>query len=99
MFPHHCGAKVLPAVVHPTKCCVTHSQENFIQPHIYPSHTTHVNHQVIQHQNFYPHTDSFVNEVNQVVAPPMAGPGFVPGGFPGGFPGGVPGGFPGYPMG
>lgn len=83
MTMHHCGPKVLPPCVAPTKCCVTHSVEHFIQPHIYPSHTTHVNHQVIHHQNYYPHTDSFVNEVDNVG--PAFGPGFAPGPF--GFPG------------
>jgi spore coat protein D len=87
---YHCGPKILPPCVAPPKCCVTHTHENFIQPHIFPSHTTHVNHQVIQHQNYYPHTNSYVNEVDNVNVGPAFGPGALPG--PGPFPG--PYGFP-----
>lgn len=91
-----CG-KILPPVVHPTKCCINHTQQNFIQPHIFPSHTTNVNHQVIGHKNYYPHTESFVNKVTNVnlgpaVGPPPVGPGV--GGFGPGYPGAMPYGFP-----
>nr|WP_235950609.1 CotD family spore coat protein [Heyndrickxia shackletonii] len=51
-----------------------------------PSYTTHVNHQVIHHYNYYPHNDSFINEVDNV-GPAFGsefGPGFGAGpyGFP-----------------
>lgn len=95
-----CG-KILPPIVHPTKCCTNHTQQNFIQPHIYPSHTTNVNHQVIGHANYYPHTESFVNEVSNVNLGPVSGPvpggmgGFGPGAMgPMGGPGPMPFGFP-----
>ncbi|WP_062104838.1 CotD family spore coat protein [Bacillus niameyensis] len=84
--------KVLPAVVHPTKCCVNHTQQNFIVPEIHPSHTTTVNHQNFVHQHYFPHTQSVVNEVTnqQVVMPgpgPVPGQGFGPGFGPGPRPG------------
>ncbi|MGE8204287.1 CotD family spore coat protein [Heyndrickxia sp. NPDC080065] len=96
MFPCGCGPKVLPAVVHPTKCCVKHTQETFIQPHIYPSHTTNVNHEVIAHQNYYPHTESFVNEVSNVNLGPAVGPvpPYGPGPGVGPYPGMAPFGYP-----
>lgn len=68
-----CG-KILPAVVHPTKCCVKHTQENFIQPHIYPTHTTNVHHTVIGHKSYFPQTQSFANEVSNVNLGPSMGP-------------------------
>ncbi|MEK3886066.1 CotD family spore coat protein [Bacillus sp. FSL K6-3431] len=72
---NHCGPKVLPAVVHPTKCCVKHTQENFIVPEIHPIHTTTVNHKNFEHQHFFPHTQSTVNEVsNQQMNMPGPGP-------------------------
>ncbi|MFK4997792.1 CotD family spore coat protein [Bacillus sp. N9] len=43
----------MPAVVHPTKCCVKHSYNNIIVPEIHPSHTTHVNHENIIHQHYF----------------------------------------------
>ncbi|MFC5463320.1 CotD family spore coat protein [Lederbergia graminis] len=89
----NCGTQVLPAVVHPTKCCVKHTQSNIIQPEIHPSHTTNVHHQNIVHQHYFPHTESNVTEVtNQNVVMPGPGPGFGPGMMPGpGFGPGMPG--------
>ncbi|MDQ0213647.1 spore coat protein D [Oikeobacillus pervagus] len=58
-----CRPKVLPAVVHPTKCCVNHTNQQFIVPHIHPTHTTNINHQMYQHQHHFPQTQSFVNNV------------------------------------
>ncbi|MBY0122639.1 spore coat protein [Bacillus sp. S/N-304-OC-R1] len=77
----YCGPRptnVLPAIVHPTKCCVNHTFQNNIVPHIHPSHTTTVNHINFEHVHSFPHTQSVVNEVTnqQFVAPP--GPGVVP---------------------
>ena len=57
--------KVLPAVVHPTKCCVNHNFENIIVPHVFPSHTTTVNHTNFQSQEHFPHSQSVVNEVSK----------------------------------
>lgn len=68
----HCKPNVLPAVVHPTKCCVNQTFQNNIVPHIHPTHTTTVNHVNFQHQHFFPQTQSTVNEVTHqnFVAPP-----------------------------
>lgn len=92
----HCKpSHVLPAVVHPTKCCVNHTFSNNIVPHIHPSHTTNVHHTNFQHQHHFPHTQSNVNQVTHqhVIAgggpvpgpfgagPGFGGPGFGPGPF------------------
>lgn len=71
----HCKTNVLPAVVHPTKCCVNNTFQNNIVPHIHPTHTTTVNHINFQHQHYFPHTQSVANQVTHqnVVAAP-AGP-------------------------
>ncbi|WP_018660311.1 CotD family spore coat protein [Heyndrickxia acidiproducens] len=79
MFRHHCRPHVLPAVVHPTKCCVTHTHQDFIVPHIFPTHTTHVNHQVYHQQNYFPHTHSFVNETDPGTVTNFCDPGRRPG--------------------
>ncbi|RDU36867.1 spore coat protein CotD [Neobacillus piezotolerans] len=85
--------QVLPAIVHPTQCCVTCSYENIIQPHVHPSHTTNVHHTNIENTHHFTHTESFVNEASvtdlgPVPGPPPAptvagafapGPGFAPG--------------------
>ncbi|EIJ78631.1 Spore coat protein CotD [Bacillus methanolicus PB1] len=69
---------VLPAIVHPTKCCVDHNFVNNVVPHIHPTHTTTVNHINYQHQHYFPHSQSVVNEVTnqQFFNPPypVAGP-------------------------
>lgn len=76
---NNCGPKVLPAVVHPTKCCVKHTHQNVIVPEIHPTHTTNVNHTNYQHQHYFPHTESVVNEVsNQQMNMPGPGPGMGP---------------------
>ena len=84
--------KVLPAVVHPTKCCVNHNFENVIVPHVFPSHTTTVNHTNFQSQEHFPHSQSVVNEVSNTDIGPVPGPPPPPnvgglGGFPGPYPG------------
>ncbi|PFV74116.1 spore coat protein [Bacillus sp. AFS059628] len=68
-------------VIHPTKQCVTHSFSTTVVPHIFPTHTTHVHHQQIKNQNFFPQTNSNVNVVDP------GNPGSV-GGSVGGFGGG-----------
>jgi spore coat protein D len=100
----HCRprpSQVLPAIVHPTKCCVQHTHSNVIQPHVHPTHTTVVNHTNYQHQHYFPQTQSLVNQVtNQQVnmgpgpAPAVAGA-YMPGGPGAGMPGYGPG--PGMP--
>ncbi|MCU5653306.1 spore coat protein [Bacillus mycoides] len=73
-------------VIHPTKQCVTHSFSTTVVPHIFPTHTTHVHHQQIKNQGFFPQTNSNVNVVDP------GDPGFG-GGSVGGFGGGSVGGF------
>ncbi|ETT78204.1 CotD family spore coat protein [Bacillus mycoides] len=68
-------------VIHPTKQCVTHSFSTTVVPHIFPTHTTHVHHQQIKNQGFFPQTNSNVNVVDP------GDPGFG-GGSVGGFGGG-----------
>ncbi|TKI42493.1 CotD family spore coat protein [Bacillus mycoides] len=72
-------------VIHPAKQCVTHSFSTTVVPHIFPTHTTHVHHQQIKNQNFFPQTNSNVNVVDP------GDPGSV-GGFGGGSVGGFGGG-------
>ncbi|WP_019393126.1 CotD family spore coat protein [Priestia filamentosa] len=79
MFKNHCNRpKVLPPIVHPTKCCTTNSYEEVIVPHIHPSHTTHVHHTNFKHQHYFPHTQSTENVVtnqqfNYGQRPPFGG--------------------------
>jgi spore coat protein D len=88
-------SKVLPAIVHPTKCCTQHTYNTVVQPHIHPSHTTNVNHTNIQNQHYFPHTQSAENvSTNQnfnmgpgVAGAYMPGPGPGPGSGPGSWPG------------
>ncbi len=84
----HCKPNVLPAVVHPTKCCVNHTFQNNIVPHIHPSHTTTVNHVNYEHQHYFPHTQSVQNVVTNTQA--NMGPAPVPFPVPQQQPGGVP---------
>ncbi|WP_409271048.1 CotD family spore coat protein [Neobacillus sp. SCS-31] len=66
--------QVLPAIVHPTQCCVTNSFENVIQPHVHPSHTTNVHHTNIENTHHFTHTESFVNEASVTDLGPVPGP-------------------------
>ncbi|AEH47688.1 CotD family spore coat protein [Parageobacillus thermoglucosidasius] len=80
----HCVPHVVAPIVHPPRCCVQHHFQATVVPHIHPSHTTHVNHHFFQHQHYFPHTESVVNQVaNQQLF--CGGPGPGPGG-PGPFP-------------
>ncbi|EMI3502836.1 TPA: spore coat protein [Bacillus cereus] len=65
-------------VIHPTKQCVTHSFSTTVVPHIFPTHTTHVHHQQIKNQNFFPQTNSNVNVVDPIDPGPNVSP-FGPG--------------------
>ncbi|PFZ10605.1 spore coat protein [Bacillus pseudomycoides] len=69
-----------PPVVHPTKQCVTNTFSTTVVPHIHPTHTTHVHHQQVKNQHFFPQTVSNVNVV-EPVAPGFGEPGV--GGFGG----------------
>ncbi|CEG28353.1 CotD family spore coat protein [Bacillus sp. B-jedd] len=66
--------QVLPTIVHPTQCCVNHSFENVIQPHLHPSHTTNVHHTNIEHTHHFTNTQSFVNEASVTDLGPVPGP-------------------------
>ena len=59
----HFRPNVLAPIVYPTKCCVNHTCQETIVPHIHPSHTTNVNHHMFKHLHYYPHTQSAENEV------------------------------------
>ncbi|HDX9576685.1 TPA: spore coat protein [Bacillus pseudomycoides] len=95
-----------PPVVHPTKCCETHTFSKTVVPHIHPIHMKHVHHQVVQAQHHFPQTNSSENVIQS--APPtfvggFGGPGpgvggFGPGPGVGGFggPGSVVGGVGGF---
>jgi spore coat protein D len=78
-------SKVLPAIVHPTKCYTQHTYNNVVQPQIHPAHTTTVNHTNVQNQHYFPQTQSFENvatsqDVN--MGPSVAGA-YAPGPGPG----------------
>lgn len=60
---HHC--KILPPIVHPTKCCEHHTFSNTIVPHIHPQHTTSVNHQHYEHVHYFPHSYSNYDPVTE----------------------------------
>ncbi|MEH6890704.1 CotD family spore coat protein, partial [Bacillus sp. JJ864] len=55
-------------IVHPTKCCETHTFAKTVVPHIHPTHMKHVHHQVVQAQHYFPQTNSNVNVIQP--APP-----------------------------
>ncbi|MDC2865685.1 CotD family spore coat protein [Bacillus sp. BP-3] len=79
-----------PPIVHPTKCCETHTFSKTVVPHIHPTHMKHVHHQVVQAQHYFPQTNSSVNVI-QPAPPTVVGGvgGFGPG--VGGFGGPGPG--------
>jgi spore coat protein D len=56
--------KVMPAVVHPTKCNVTQKTCEYIVPEVHPTHTTHVTNHVYKHVHSFPHTDSFEQTIS-----------------------------------
>lgn len=68
--PCHGGQKpvspvtITPPVVHPTKNCETHTFSTTVVPHIHPTHTTHVHHQVVKSQHYFPQSHSNVNVVD-----------------------------------
>lgn len=67
-----------PPIVHPTKCCVTHTCSKTVVPHIHPTHIKHVHHQVVQSQHYFPQTHSAANVISP--ADPVYVGGFGPGG-------------------
>jgi spore coat protein D len=110
MFCRPQSSCILPAVVHPTKCCVNQTFSEAIVPHIHPVHTTTVNNMNYVHKHYFPKTQSAVSNVTQQhfkcgddscpmpMGPGVGGPGMGPGfGGPGMGPGfGGPGMGPGF---
>lgn len=67
MMPYHFPPQMHPAQydpprVSPTRQFVKTNIYNTVVPHIHPSHTTTVNKHMINHQHYFPHTESVVNE-------------------------------------
>ncbi|MGG0656325.1 CotD family spore coat protein [Rummeliibacillus pycnus] len=67
MQPHYFPPRTFPSQydpprISPTQQFVRTNQFNTIVPHIHPSHTTTVNKHMINHQHYFPHTESVVNE-------------------------------------
>ncbi len=54
--------QVSPAVVSPTNNILNKNIMKTIVPHVHPTHTTTVNEHVYQHQHYFPHTKSVVNQ-------------------------------------
>jgi spore coat protein D len=93
-LPFYGPAHVLPPVVHPIQNCVEHVFTTTIVPNVFPSHETIVNTNLIQPENYFPHSTSIVNAVQPL--PPVNHPPFFDGVYPGFGPGypGVGAGFP-----
>lgn len=67
MMPQYCPPQVHPAQydparVSPTRQFVKTNVQNTVVRHVHPSHTTTVNKHIINHQHYFPHTESVVNE-------------------------------------
>lgn len=69
---------VMRPIIHPPKCCEEHHFSTTIVPHIHPSHTQHVMHHNFQHQHYFPHTESCVNNVSHQHFHCGPGPGPAP---------------------
>lgn len=57
MMPYCC-----PPQISPTRQIVKTNIINTVVPHIHPTHTTTVNKHMINHEHYFPHTESVVNE-------------------------------------
>ncbi|MFC5711837.1 spore coat protein [Thalassorhabdus alkalitolerans] len=74
---HRPRPKVLPTVMHPTKCHVKHHCCEYIVPEVHPSHTTNVTHHNYKHLHSFPHTESAVDQITHqhfVAGPGAPGP-------------------------
>jgi spore coat protein D len=65
--PEYCPPQVFPAqydppLVSPGQQFVKTNLFNKVVTHVHPSHTTTVNKHMINHQHYFPHTESCVNE-------------------------------------
>ncbi|MFD3446066.1 CotD family spore coat protein [Microbacteriaceae bacterium 4G12] len=87
---------VTPPIVHPTQCCETHTFSNTIVPHIHPTHTTFVNHHMVQNQHYFPQTQSAANTIQETNVPGYGPSPLVAGAMAGPMPGYGPGPMPGY---
>lgn len=62
-----CGCQKGPKqIIHPVKENVVHNCTEETIEHIYPSHTTVMNHHVINNKHMYPHSTSVENTCNSV---------------------------------
>ncbi|MEK4228857.1 CotD family spore coat protein [Solibacillus sp. FSL H8-0538] len=55
-------SQVSPTQVSPTQQFVQTNVTNTVVPHVHPSHTTTVNRHMINHEHYFPHTQSVVNQ-------------------------------------
>ncbi|WP_407690443.1 CotD family spore coat protein [Rummeliibacillus pycnus] len=67
MMPYCCPPQTFPAQfdppqISPTRQIVKTNIINTVVPHIHPTHTTTVNKHMINHEHYFPHTESVVNE-------------------------------------
>jgi spore coat protein D len=65
--PQYCPPQVFPAqydppLVSPGQQFIKTNLFNKVVTHVHPSHTTTVNKHMINHQHYFPHTESCVNE-------------------------------------
>jgi len=60
--PHVFPAQYDPPLVSPAQQYVKTNIFNKVVPHVHPSHTTTVNKLMVNHQHYFPHTESCVNE-------------------------------------
>ncbi|MFS0782161.1 CotD family spore coat protein [Bacillus sp. 1P06AnD] len=72
MYP----TQTAPSQVSPTQHSMNKNVFKTVVPNIHPSHTTTVNKHIIQHQHYFPHTESCVNEccVENVICQPPPNP-------------------------
>ncbi|WP_010095529.1 spore coat protein [Ornithinibacillus scapharcae] len=84
---HRPGCGCPKCIVYPTKHNVVHHCTEETVQHVHPSHTTIMNHHLIQNQHVFPHSTSVQNTVNSVDVYGgsfnVPGPGFGPGPGPG----------------
>ena len=60
--PTYCPPQVFPAQYDPPQQYVKTNLYNKVVSHVHPSHTTTVNNLHVNHQHYFPHTESCVNE-------------------------------------
>ncbi|MDX8046158.1 spore coat protein [Gracilibacillus sp. S3-1-1] len=63
--PYGCGMPKQ-TIVYPTKYNEVHTCSESEVAHIYPSHTTNINHHLVKNVNYYPHSTSTQTTVDEV---------------------------------